>query len=177
MSSKPPAANSEPAYRHAHETSLPRLNPFGPNRAAHPPSSSDTCSAFVKSISVATPTSLLAGKDVSAAVRRLPAGIETLTVSNSTRSGPLDRSWLRHPAQAEAGLEAGYRATGGRSRRLDRSERQREATPRLRRSVPAARSCVAQGWIETSIEPFTPLGASVDRLREVDYLTHVLGDL
>ncbi len=52
-----------------------------------------------------------------------------------------------------------------------------EQTPRLRRSVPGARSCAAPRWVETSIEPLTPVAASVNRLRELDYLSQALGDL
>ena len=47
----------------------------------------------------------------------------------------------------------------------------------LRRSVPGARSCAAPRWVETSIEPLTPVAASVNRLREVDYLSQALGDV
>ncbi len=47
----------------------------------------------------------------------------------------------------------------------------------LRRSVPGARSCAAPPWVETSIEPLTPVAASVNRLREVDYLSQALGDV
>ena len=51
-----------------------------------------------------------------------------------------------------------------------------EQTPRLRRSVPG-RVPAPHRWVETSIEPLTPVAASVNRLREVDYLSQAFGDL
>lgn len=35
----------------------------------------------------------------------------------------------------------------------------------------------AARWVETSIEPLTPVAASVNRLPEVDYLSQAVGDL
>lgn len=52
-----------------------------------------------------------------------------------------------------------------------------EQIPRLRRSVPAARSYAAARWVETSVESLTPVAASVNRLPEVDHLSQALGDL
>jgi hypothetical protein len=99
-------------------------------------------------------------------------------VLQTARSGSLDRSWLSTLPRRKQVLRLASRTQLGASHADSiRSERQREADPRLRRSVRAARSCAAPGSVETSIEPLTPVAASVDRLREVDHLSQALGDV
>ena len=64
----------------------------------------------------------------------------------------------------------------GQSRNSIRSARQREQTRRLRRFGSAARSDTTPGWAETSIELLTPVTVTVDRLRQLDYLSQAFGD-